>query len=117
MWQPPCGPLLDPAGPAGAWLGDLMELGIEPVLINGREMAQACGAFYETVMERKALRHLGQPPLSSALSGAKKRPLLDTWAWHRRDSATNIAPLVTLTEALHGFVLYGGQADPLDNIW
>lgn len=116
-WRPPCGPLLDPAGPAGAWLGDLTELGVEPVLINGREMAQACGAFYETVMERKALRHLGQQPLTSALSGAKKRPLLDTWAWHRRDSATNIAPLVALTEALHGFVLYGGEADPLANIW
>lgn len=116
-WRPPCGPLLDPAGPAGAWLGDLTDLGIEPVLINGREMAQACGAFYETVMERKALRHLDQPPLNSALSGAKKRPLLDTWAWHRRDSTTNIAPLVALTEALHGFVLYGGEADPLDNIW
>lgn len=116
-WEPPCGPLLDPAGPAGAWLVDLAELGIEPVLINGREMAQACGAFYEVTMERQALRHRNQSPLNLALTGAKKRPLLDTWAWHRRDSATNIAPLVALTEALHGFMLYGGEADALDNIW
>lgn len=116
-WEPPCGPLLDPAGPAGAWLVDLAELGIEPVLINGREMAQACGTFYEVTMERQALRHRNQPPLNLALTGAKKRPLLDTWAWHRRDSATNIAPLVALTEALQGFMLYGGEADALDNIW
>lgn len=116
-WRPPCGPLLDPAGPAGAWIPDLAEYDIEPVLINGREMAQACGALYETVTERKSLRHRNQPSLNAALTGAKRRPLGDAWAWHRRDSATNIAPLVALTEALRGFVVYGGEGDALSNIW
>lgn len=123
-WNPPA-VLLDPAGPAGSWLADLKRADSDdsddyviPIqLVGGREMAQACGALYETVVERQALRHLNQESLNAAVSGAKKRPLLDAWAWHRRDSGTNIAPLVALTEALHGFVLYGGAADALDNIW
>lgn len=116
-WEPPCEPLLDPAGPAGGWLPELAELGIEPLLVNGREMAQACGTFYETVAEKQALRHRDQQPLNSALQGAKKRPLLDAWAWHRRDSLTSIASLVAATEALHGWLVHGGEADALDNIW
>lgn len=119
-WDPPCELILDPAGPAGGWRGALADLGIDPLLLNSREMAQACGAFYETVQEQKALRwrvNEHSPALTDALTGAKPRPLGDAWAWHRRDSLTNIAPLVASTEALHGWVLYGGESDPLDNIW
>lgn len=119
-WEPPCELILDPAGPAGGWIGALADLGIDPLLLNSREMAQACGAFYETAQERQAMRWRvseHSPALTSALSGAKKRPLGDAWAWHRRDSLTNIAPLVAATEGLHGWVLYGGASDALDNIW
>jgi phage terminase large subunit-like protein len=102
----PNGFLLDPVGPAGALIVPLTKAGIEPVLIGGREMTQACGAFYAGVMaenpEERTIRHLGQPELNAAVDGARKRNLSDAWAWHRRDSAVNIAPLVAVTLAAHG---------------
>lgn len=94
--------LLDPASAAGAWIPALQERGIEPVLVTGREMAQACGALYEDVVENAALRHLDQPQLNAALSGARKRPLGDAWGWHRRNSDVDISPLVAATLAWHG---------------
>jgi phage terminase large subunit-like protein len=97
--------VLDPASPAGAWLPALQEAGIEPVLVQARQMAQACGAFYEDTVERQALRHLDDPRLNAALAGAKKRPLGDAWAWHRRDSAVDISPLVAVTLAWYGLAL------------
>lgn len=102
----PAALVLDPASPAGSWLTDLQEAGIEPVLVNARSMAQACGAFYEAVTESKSLRHLDDPRLNGALAGARKRPLGDAWAWHRRDSATDISPLVAVTLAWHGLALH-----------
>jgi hypothetical protein len=102
--------LLDPASAAGAWIPALQERGIEPVLVTGREMAQACGALYESVIEGAALRHLDQPQLNAALSGARKRTLADSWAWHRRDSSVDISPLVAVTLAWHGVATRGGPA-------
>lgn len=99
--------LLDPASAAGAWIPALQERGIEPVLVTGREMAQACGALYEDVVEGQALRHLDQPQLNAALSGARKRLLSDAWAWHRRDSSVDISPLVAVTLAWHGVATHG----------
>lgn len=99
-WKP-AGWLVDPAGPAGSLIPALQEAGIEPVLVNAREMAQACGAFFDACVNDK-LRYLDHPDLNSALAGAKKRPLGDAWAWHRKDSVTDISPLVALTLATHG---------------
>lgn len=99
--------VLDPASAAGAWIPALQERGIEPVLITGREMAQACGALYEDVVENGALRHIDQPQLNAALSGARKRHLSDAWAWHRRDSTVDISPLVAVTLAWHGVATHG----------
>lgn len=100
--------VLDPASAAGAWLPKLQEKGIEPVLVTGREMAQACGAFYEAAVEDAAFRHIDDVALNVALSGAKKRPLGDAWAWHRRDSSIDISPLVAATLAWHGLATHGG---------
>jgi phage terminase large subunit-like protein len=102
--------LLDPASAAGAWIPALQERGVEPVLVTGREMAQACGHLYEDVVEQSALRHLDQPQLNAALSGARKRTLSDSWAWHRRDSSVDISPLVAVTLAWHGVAQHGGPA-------
>lgn len=107
--------VLDPASAAGSLLPALQERGIEPELVTGREMAQACGAFYEDVVERGGLRHLGQASLDGAVKGAKQRPLADAWAWHRRDSATDISPLVAVTLAWHGHNKHAAGGPP--NLW
>ena len=102
-WAPRSAPLLDPGGPAGSLIPALTEAGLEPVLISGRELAQACGAFYDDVMGlAPRVRHLGQPVLNAAVDAGRKRPLGDAWAWHRRDTSADISPLVAATLAHHG---------------
>jgi len=86
-------------GPAGSLLPGLDEL--EVVVMSAREMAQACGLFYDTV-EQAGLRHLGTAEMLSALRGAQKRDLGDAWAWSRKNSAVDIGPLVAATIALWG---------------
>lgn len=103
--------VLDPAAAAGAWLPSLQEAGVEPVLVTGREMTQACGAFYEDAVERQAFRHRDDDRLTAALFGARKRDLSDAWAWHRRNSSIDISPLVAATLAWHGFARFGSQEE------
>lgn len=91
---------LDPGSPAGSLITDLENADVKPVLVGGREMAQACGSFYDAVVNG-TLRHLNQPQLNTAIDAARKRTLGDAWAWHRRDTATDISPLVAATLAAH----------------
>lgn len=100
----PAGIVVDPSGPGGSWLPVLQDAGVEPILVSGREMAQACGGFYEAVTEQGSVRHLDQIELREALAGAQTRPLGDAWAWARRTSTADISPLVALTLAHYGWV-------------
>jgi hypothetical protein len=102
-WRP-VAVVLDPGSPAGSLLAELQEAGIEPMLTSTRDVGQACGAFHDMVRDDR-LRHLDDPRLNVALGSARKRPLGDSgaWAWHRKDTATDITPLVSATLALHGF--------------
>lgn len=110
-WHPTW--LIEPDGPARVLLGPLKEAGIKVQLVTGREFGGACAAFLKAVnaVERKALRHLGQAPLTTATGAAKKRDVGDgAWAWGRKASDLDISPLVVSTLALHGLMVYGGGA-------
>jgi len=90
---------------------------VEVVSPKAREVAAACGQFYDAVTEQ-SLSHLDQAPLASALAGAQKRPLGDAWAWARRIVSVDISPLVAATLAKWGLgVEVEDDVDPLDNIW
>lgn len=93
-WKPPM-VAVDPAGPAGGLLADLK---VQVELVGTREATQACGLFYDDVVENR-LRHLGQPELSSAVADAEKRPVGDAWLWSRKNSVGVISPLVAATLA------------------
>lgn len=70
---------------------------------EGRDMAIACGWFFDGVMEATPkLRHTDQPQLNVALSVARKRPLAGAWAWNRKDPEADITPVVSSTLALWG---------------
>lgn len=90
---------IDPVSSAGSMVGDLRRLGLTVNEISTREMATGCGKFFDLVVAGN-LRHIGQVPLTAAISGAKRRKLGDAWGWHRRDTAVDVSPLVSCTLAL-----------------
>jgi phage terminase large subunit-like protein len=112
-WSP-CGIALDAAGPAGSLLEPLKqalaELGvdIEVDLVSGRRMAAACGAFYQRVRDG-SLSHLGQPDLAVAVDAGRWRKMGDASVWHRRDTSSDISPLVAATEACYTLDRHGWQ--------
>lgn len=77
---------------------------------EGRDMAVACGRFFDGVMESSPkLRHTDQLELNVALSVARKRPLAGAWAWNRKDGDSDITPIVSATLAL-----WGAQKDDVE---
>lgn len=97
----PTGVFCDPSGPAGSLIPDLEAAGVKVDTVNSSDHAKACGLLYDAALEKK-IRHLGTPELVSALDGAVKRQLGDSWAWSRRSSSVDISPLVAVTLALWG---------------
>lgn len=97
----PLAVILDASGPGASLLPALEERKIELTIINAKEHSQACGMFYDAIMEDR-LRHLGTGELAEAVRGAVKRDLGDAWAWSRRNSGVDISPLVGCTFAFWG---------------
>ncbi|MFF5004676.1 terminase [Streptomyces phaeochromogenes] len=115
-WRPRCW-VIDPVGPAGSLIKPLRDEGLTVVTITARQMAQACGAFYDEV-KAGGYVHLGQAPLATALAGAQKRELGDAWAWARKIDGVDISPLVAVTEAAWGLdAEVEEDTDPMDDIW
>lgn len=117
-WRP-CATVLDPAGPAGALVPELIERGFstDPVgerhrlhLMTAREYAQACGALAAAVVNDR-IRHLDDPLLNRAIETARTRPLSDAWAWSRKEGG-DITPLEAVTLARHGHAVHGVIAPP-----
>jgi hypothetical protein len=97
-----CPILLDPSSPAGGLLAELTKAGVDVKEVSAREYHQACGALVDAVRNR-TFRHLGQPELVAAITGARKRVSGDSWAWSRINSTVDISPLVAVTLA-HGAI-------------
>jgi hypothetical protein len=91
----------DGTGPAGSLLPDIQQRGVTVTCVTAKEHAHACGLFYDMAVEAR-MRHLGSPELSAAIKTAVQRPLGDAWAWSRKDSSTDICPLVSATLAIWG---------------
>lgn len=97
----PAGVLCDAVGPAASLIRELEPLGVEVKPLQSNAHAQACGLFVD-VVSRKTLKHLGQTELLSAIKSAARRPLVDAFAWSRRNSHADITPLVSSTLAIYG---------------
>ncbi len=67
------------------------------------EYADACGTFANDVEERELVQ-LGQDELTTAVRGARTRPLVDRWAWSRSKSKTDPGPLIAASIALWSMV-------------
>lgn len=94
--------VVDALSPAASLLDDLAAAKIKVTTTNAREMAAACGRFYDGVMEQK-VRHTDQPQVNVSLSSARKREILGGgWGWNRKGEASDITPIVSVTLALWG---------------
>lgn len=113
--------VLDSGGPAASLLPELKRAKVKRVhTITATEVARATGQFYDLAMGSPGgvdsdgnetpptparLAHPDQPVLNEALASAKKRPLGEAWAWDRKNAATDITPLVSVTFAAFGLAL------------
>lgn len=78
--------------------------GVRVKLLRFREYIEACGIFYDMVIEGR-FRHLGDAEvLDPAVDGAKQQWTADNtaWYWSRKRSDVDISPLVALTVAVAG---------------
>lgn len=106
--------VLDPASPAAALIPDLEAAGFvirtskTPdgmiVLLEGREQTSACEGMLRAVVDRTFI-HRDELALNTAVAGASRRQVGDSWKWSRRDSS-DISPLVAATNARYQWTQY-----------
>lgn len=93
---------VDTAGPAGTLIPELENAGVTVIKVGGRDFAHACASLYDAVADQKIRVRDAQPmfePLDHAVAVACRRPLGDAWAFARRNTSSDISPLVALTLA------------------
>jgi hypothetical protein len=103
--------LVDPRTPASTAITLLRELSVTVTEVTSLDVTQAHAAFVTACQEGK-LRHIGQPELASALTGAVRRPVGDAFAWSRRSSGVDISPLVAVTLAAWGLNTFPRRRRP-----
>ena len=84
-----------------AIMGDLTAAGVRPTLTKWADMKQACSGLMSGVVEGST-KHSGQQQLTYAVSQAGKRESEGGWAWSRRNSSSDITPVVAITLAHWG---------------
>jgi hypothetical protein len=110
----PCATVVDAVGPAASLIDELEALGVEVVRPNMREVVQACGRFFDAVMDSRTLRHGGDAALDAAVAGAIRRDLGDGWAWARKGTSVDISPLVACTLASWAHDKFATRRAPYD---
>jgi phage terminase large subunit-like protein len=94
--------IVDQAGAAYSLVPALQKVGVDVTTTDLKAMVTACAEFYDAVSEKR-LVHRNDPALNSAIEGARQRTVGDgQWAWTRRSSKVNVAPLVASTLAMYG---------------
>jgi hypothetical protein len=94
--------------PAWSLAEDLADAGLTVVEWKGADLGIGCSRLYDLVRTSKTepgapsagVRHLTQPLLDVAAATAVTRPMGDAWAWDRKRSPNDIAPLVAVNGAL-----------------
>jgi len=89
--------LLDGLSPAGGFADQLEAAGVRAVRLSTREVAFACGAFYDSVMSSN-ISIRSHPDLEVAIAAAKRRQVGDSWIWSRSGDV-DVSSLVAATLA------------------
>jgi phage terminase large subunit-like protein len=87
----------DSYGPAKTITRSLTELGFKVHVLDTQDMVEAAAELKDDVLVDGKLAHRGQKVLDDAAAAIGKRQLGDSWAWSRRMSASNPAPVLAMT--------------------
>ena len=90
--------------PAASFVGPLEAKGVD---VRTHARGGGAAALLTDAITAGQVRHLGQASLTSALIGARRRMMGDTWAWSRASSTVDICPLVAV-----GLAHYGAMVEP-----
>jgi hypothetical protein len=89
---------------AGSLIKGLTDAKLPVVPVTEQQYKQACGQFYDAVVETGQVEHLAQRVLDDAVKIAIKRPSGDAWVWDRK-RAGDITPVTGGTLARYGWAL------------
>ena len=102
--------LVNGSSPANTEITKLENKKIEIYRVSAPEMVTACGQFYDHCRSDPEHSPTGRfapnPTLNTSVSNARKRELGDGWAWARRDTASDISPVVSITLAMFGYTTF-----------
>lgn len=98
-WSP-VGVAVNPSAPAGSLIAELEDVGVSPVLVSGRQVAQATGMLVDGIDERTVC-HGSQPLLDISVAAVRFRRSGDAQVWDHRNPTTDISPLFAVTLALY----------------
>jgi hypothetical protein len=121
-WKP-AAVIVPKNGPAASLIPDLEKAGIEVTAMSSADEAAAFALFVTTARHPdpdQRLVHMGRemaPGLWSSVASAETRDVGDGGrAWSRRDSATDITPVSSGTDALWGLNRKRYSYDPLETV-
>jgi hypothetical protein len=83
---------------AGTVADRLEAAGVDVLRTGAAQMGRACADLVDQIAAR-SIAHRGQAVLDDTLAAAGRRILGDGWAWSRRNSESDISPLVAATLA------------------
>lgn len=90
---------VDTASPAHSFADEWERLGVRVNRLSSREMAGACGTFYDAVVNH-TVSIKSDARLDAAAAGASKRVSGDVWYWARKDKSVDVSPIVAASIAL-----------------
>lgn len=86
----------------GGIVDQLTGRGIPTHEVSAGDVASAAGDMFDLVKTRQVV-HDGQLELDDAVTGSRRRPLGEAWAFSKVDSLADVAPLTAATLAVAGF--------------
>ena len=95
--------VIDGASQAVSLTDELREKKVKVTVTGLRDLAAACGAFYDHALQG-GMWHIDQPLLNASNGAAGKRAVFngEAWVWTGKHSALDITPTQAVTLALWG---------------
>jgi hypothetical protein len=104
--------IVDRSSWSGSLVDDIRAAGLTVHETNAAEVSTAAGEFLEAALGQKFF-HRGDPRLTTAVEGARQRPIGERWGWDRKTPTVDVSPLVAASLALWGL----GTLKPSPTYW